>query len=158
MDGGCLRRIEIQPITVADISDLYQMINRDDREYSKYFQAFDSKFKTLEDALLEANHDLYLVIRIDNTMAGFFMLRGVDVGYQIPAFGVYISQSFSRKGLSKLALNYAVAWCKLNGYPEIMLTVHPENTSARLLYEKEKFFFTGRYSARGHMIWKRRIS
>jgi len=145
-------------MTVEDIDDLCQMMNRDDREYGKFFQAFDGNVKTLEDDLTKANRDLYVVIRIDKAVAGFFMLRGLDAGYQVPAFGVYISQSYSRRGLSKIALNYAVAWCKLNNYQELMLTVHPENTPAFLLYEKEDFFFTGRYSGLGHMIWKRRIS
>jgi RimJ/RimL family protein N-acetyltransferase len=84
------------------------------------------------------------------------MLRGWDEGFDRPSFGVYIAEEFSRRGLSKLALQYALSWCRLNDVSAVMTKVHPDNTSAQLVYEQAGFEFIGMCPEIGHRILEKR--
>jgi RimJ/RimL family protein N-acetyltransferase len=88
----------------------------------------------------------------------FFMLRGFDDGFERPSFGVYIAEAFANRGLAKLALQYALVWCRLNHVAAVMLKVHPENHYARRVYEQAGFRFTEVCPRTGHDILEKRWS
>ncbi|RKY92335.1 MAG: hypothetical protein DRQ13_10485 [Ignavibacteriae bacterium] len=68
-------------------------------------------------------------------LVGFYMLRGFDEGFEVPSYGVWISDKFSGLGLSKLTLQHAITFCKVNDLKIIMLKVHPKNIIAKSIYE-----------------------
>jgi RimJ/RimL family protein N-acetyltransferase len=152
-----LKTINIYPLGMEDIDNLQHMLSIDDPSYRRYFHVFDEGLPSLKETLSEIRLDVYWAVRVNQKLAGVFMLRGLDHGFSTPSFGVYITQVFSGQGLSKLALNYAISWCKLNEHREIMLTVHHDNLCARYLYEKEGFRFTNQYSNIGHEIWRKTL-
>ena len=80
------------------------------------------------------------------------MLRGFDEGYQRPSFGVYIDQQYANKGLSKLALDYCISWCRLHDTPALMLKVHPDNLFAIRAYQKAGFGFVEVCPRTGHHL------
>lgn len=81
------------------------------------------------------------------------MLRGFDEGYSVPSYGVWISENYSNKGLSTFTLQHAISFCKLNSIKKIMLKVHPDNVSAKHIYEKHGFKQTGVDPKIHHLIY-----
>ena len=61
------------------------------------------------------------------------MLRGWDLGFDIPSFGVLVDEKQRRKGLATLALLTAISYCRLENVPELMLKVDPVNESIQNL-------------------------
>jgi len=157
-NGGCLNDLRIHILKPADAPDLNHLLTADEPEYRRYFSPFEPSAESIAAILARAQRDRYWGIRSDAVLVGMFMLRGFDDGYRVPAFGVYISQTCSHKGLGNLALQYALAWCRLNSLDEIMLSVHPDNASARRIYEREGFEFNAEYSSKGHWIYRKKLA
>jgi ribosomal protein S18 acetylase RimI-like enzyme len=76
-------------------------------------------------------------------LSGFFMLRGWDQGYEIPAYGVTIDIEHRNLGLGRLSLETSKTIARLEGAKKIMLKVHPDNTPARKVYESAGFVQSG---------------
>lgn len=72
-------------------------------------------------------------------LVGFYMLRGFDEGYTTPSYGVWIAPEYSSKGLAKLTLSHAFAFCRLHRINKLMLKVYPDNAVAKKLFEKNGF-------------------
>ena len=95
---------------------------------------------------------------LNEELIGFYMLRGFDEGYETPSYGVWISSKHANKGLSTLTLYHAFAFCKLNRIKTLMLKVHPDNSTAKNLYEKLGFKQTGIDERIKHLIYHKSIS
>lgn len=130
-------------------------------DYGQYFSPFTADSEQLEKRLAEASGDRYWGIWFLDELVGFFMLRGFDKGYIKPSFGVFIAEKYSNRGLSKMALDYALSWCQLNNVSAIMLKVHPDNIHAKHSYEKVGFSPAGKCPDTGHEImeihWKQHL-
>lgn len=151
------RQISIFELAAHHGEKLSRMLSSDRPEYGQYFHPFSFTPGSLNALLSAAQQDQYWGIRCGESLAGFFMLRGWDEGFDRPAFGVYIAEAFSHQGLSKLAFQYALSWCRLNNVEVVMLKVHPENTHARQVYEQEGFEFLGMCPETGHRILEKRL-
>jgi RimJ/RimL family protein N-acetyltransferase len=136
-----MRDIVITRLSPADSARLSKLLMSDDPVYGQYFLPFPINQESLEARLKATVNDRYWGLLFGDELVGFFMLRGFDEGYQRPSFGVYIARRFSRQGLSKLALEYSMNWCRLNGIHAMMLKVHPDNKYAGQGYEKAGFKF-----------------
>jgi len=139
MTLNTMNDIEIFRLRVSDSESLAAMLMNDPPEYSRYFQPFAYTLPSVTAQLTQAEQDRYWGIRAEGGLCGFFMLRGFDEGYQRPSFGVYIAQYAANQGLANLALRYCMAWCRHNQIAALMLKVHPDNQSARRIYEKAGF-------------------
>ena len=135
--------IELRKLMITDLADLVVLWNKDPQDYNKHFIPFEFTNNKLESILSNAVKDLYIGIFVNKKIAGFYMLRGFDEGYETPSYGVWISSSYSNKGLAKLTLQHAISTCLLTGANKIMLKVHTENTIALNLYKKYGFKETG---------------
>lgn len=149
-----MRVVALEP---ADAAELCDLLTRDNAEYRKYFEPFEVGVESVQTLLRCSRRDRYWGIWTDAELIGFFMLRGFDEGYRVPSYGVYIAQSYANKGLSKMALQYALAWCRLNDCEELRLSVHPDNLYARRVYEKAGFQFTGQLSKIGHSVYRHKL-
>lgn len=150
-----MNELGISPLRNADAEVLCRLLTQDPPSYNQFFIPFKTNVESIRHILDQVQRDQYWGIRVNTELAGFFMLRGFDAGYEVPSFGVYIAQNFSRNGLAKLALEYALIWCRLNHCKQIMLSVHPDNIFACRTYEKAGFKFTGQLSQHGHQIYKK---
>lgn len=148
----------IRRLTPADAADLSRLLTSDDVAYRRHFAPFETTVEALAHVLGGARRDMFWGITVDGALAGLTMLRGLDAGYEAPAFGVYVAQSSSRRGLGRLAVAYAEAWCRLEGCAELMLSVHADNAPARRIYEHEGFHATGEVTDRGHAIMRKRLT
>lgn len=157
MKKDILSLIEIRKLSIMDLEKLIKIWNEDPEEYSKYFIPFKMKYENLKEILNKSNKDLFFVICVDNNIAGFFMLRGFDEGFNIPSYGVWISSKYSNKGLAKLSLYYSITVCKVSGIKKLMLKVHPNNKIAFTMYKKLGFIETGFDKNIGHVIMHKDI-
>jgi RimJ/RimL family protein N-acetyltransferase len=133
------------------------MLSTARNEYHKYFTPFPFDEQSLLNILKSAEDDIYFGIWFENVLIGFFMLRGFDAGYSIPAFGVSIREQYSQKGLLSLTLQFAITFCKLNSIPQMMLKVHPENIFAKETYEKFGFKQFSVDEKNGNILYKLNI-
>jgi len=138
-----LNSVEIKEIGFKQVAILVQALSNEKSEYLKYFTPFEFTVESITKIFSRAIKDKYYGIFVNEELAGFYMLRGMDEGYEIPSYGVWISSKFSNKGLSKLTLYHAFSFCKLNNLNTLMLKVHPENKVAKVLYESFGFKQTG---------------
>lgn len=134
------RHLEIRRLSSNDakmMSCLLQEAKADDR---KFFDPFPFDVLSVRTRLESAVFDRFIGLFIDGeTLAGFYMLRGMDEGYLSPMYGVFIGPEFRRHGLARLTLCHAFSVCKLSAYPSLMLRVHPENERALQLYRNAGF-------------------
>lgn len=144
--------IELRKLITTDLEDLIDLWNQDPKDYNKYFIPFEIKYDNLKSILEKVDKDLFIGIFVNKNIAGFFMLRGFDEGYEIPSYGVWISSEYSNKGLAKLTLQYSLSLCQLAGVKRIMLKFHPENIIAMKMYKNYGFIETGIDKKIGHII------
>jgi len=148
----------VSRLSPNDASALSVLLTTDENEYQQYFIPFATDIKRLEERLASVCEDRYWGVWFESNLAGFFMMRGFDEGYQRPSFGVYIARAHSGKGLSRLALDYCMSWCRMNHIRAMMLKVHPDNRYARQTYEKAGFTVNSTCSRTGHTIMEKHWS
>jgi RimJ/RimL family protein N-acetyltransferase len=133
------KNIEIRELQSDNAPTLSALILSAPKDHTKYFTPFSFEEDSIRKIINEAVNDKYFGIFIDDELVGFYMLRGFDEGYEVPSYGVWISEKFSGLGLSKLTLQHAITFCKVNSIKIIMLKVHPENIIAKNIYENFGF-------------------
>ncbi len=147
----------IKKIGIDSVDELTDLMQKEDSEYSRYFIPFRLDYLSIKEQFSRLRKDVFWGIAINNKLVGFYMLRGFDEGYDIPSYGVWISKEFSGKGLSKLTLQHAIAFCKLNKIKKLMLKVHPENIIAKNIYEDFGFKQTGIDPKNNHLIYHKKL-
>ncbi len=152
-----LIEIVVKKLGSGAAPELSQLLQNENPEYSKYFIPFDFDLLTIKTMLDRLKKDSFWGIFINDTLAGFYMLRGFDVGYEVPSYGVWIAKKFSGKGLSRLTLQHAISLCKINGVKELMLKVHPENLIAKKIYEDFGFQKTGIDLKNNNLIYNKKL-
>lgn len=145
--------LEIKKIGLNQAQELSSLLQNSDKEYSKYFIPFNFDLESIKKVLGGVKNDMFYGIYTNLKLIGFYMLRGWDAGYDIPSYGVWISQKYSSKGISKLTLYHAISICKINNVQKIMLKVHPDNLVAKKIYESFGFIFSEVDKNIGHLIY-----
>lgn len=152
-----MKEILIKKLGSESAKEISDLLQKENSEYSKYFIPFEFDFQTISNRMRNLHYDTFWGIYVNGKLAGFYMLRGFDEGYEIPSYGVWISKEFSGKGLSKLTLQHAISYCKLNQIKEIMLKVHPDNVIAKKIYEDFGFIKTGVDVRNNNLIYRKKL-
>ena len=147
----------IKKLNSENAEELSGLLKGEDKEYSKYFIPFDFDFQTILHILVNLQKDSFWGIYTGDKLVGFYMLRGFDKGYDVPSYGVWISKIFAGNGLSKLTLQHAISYCRINHIKEIMLKVHPENFIAKKIYEDFGFMRQGIDPKNNHIIYRKKL-
>ncbi len=150
--------IEILRLTSEMAGEAADLLCGDPPDYRRHFTGLPEDAGKIAEVLGAARKDVYWLVRVGGDSAGLFMLRGMDAGHQAPAFGVYIGSRHAGKGLARLVLAYSMAWCRLNGLAELMLTVADDNLPAVRIYEQFGMVFGGERSAKGHRIYRKKLA
>ncbi len=148
-----MKLLAVRPLTPIDAPSFSGMLMEQTPDYIQYFRPFDFDVETLRHLLTAARKDVYMGFFVDDTIAGFFMLRGWDSGYAIPAYGVTIAQNFGGLGMATLSLDTSKTLCRLRDVKRLMLKVHPDNLTAKRLYEKAGFVQTGVDTHNANLIY-----
>jgi len=93
----------------SDAAALHALLTGDDVEYGRHFVGLDADPEALARTLASARRDRYWGIVVDDALVGLIMLRGLDAGFEAPAFGVYVARQWSNRRLARLALAHAEA-------------------------------------------------
>ena len=152
------KSIEIKQIGLEHASTLAKALANEKSDYLKYFTPFEFSLQSITNIFTQMVKDKFFGIFVNEIIVGFYILRGLDEGYDIPSYGVWISSKFSNKGLSKLTLYHAFSFCRINGISKLMLKVHPKNTTAKKLYESLGFEQTGFDEKNGNYIYYKTLS
>jgi ribosomal protein S18 acetylase RimI-like enzyme len=135
--------LAVRPLKIEDAGKLSVLLQAQSSSYMQYFTPFEFNETSISNILSQAEQDVYMGLLWGDELAGFFMLRGWDAGYAVPAYGVTIGEAFRGAGLGRITLEMSKAICRLRGAKQIMLKVHPENSVAKRLYESVGFVQTG---------------
>ena len=135
--------LEIIILNKTYAKDVLDLFLRTKKEYSKYFIPFEFNLNIIESFFGNAKKDLFFGLFVDKKMIGFYMLRGFDEGFKVPSYGVFIDENYSGKGLGQLTLFHAISQCKILNVKKLLLKVHPDNLSAKHIYEKNGFIIEG---------------
>jgi RimJ/RimL family protein N-acetyltransferase len=119
------------------------MLTSQPPESMRYFTPFSFDEQTISQILSSARQDVYMGLFWEEKLVAFFMLRGWDSGYDVPAYGVTVDCRYSGFGLGRLTLEMSKTICRLRNVQKLMLKVYPENTPAKHLYETAGFIQTG---------------
>jgi len=152
------KNVEIKELQSDQASTLSALILNTPKDHTKYFVPFSFEEDSITKIISDAVNDKFFGVFINDDLAGFYMLRGFDQGYEVPSYGVWISEKFSGLGLSKLTLQHAITFCKINGLKKIMLKVHPENTVAKHIYENFGFKQVGFDDKTGNYVYHKSLS
>lgn len=123
--------LTIRPLQTEDALLLSAMLHAQPSRYARFFYAFGFNESDIVKILAARARDVYSGIFWEGELVGFFMLRGWDAGYEVPAFGVLIDVKHKGRGLMQLTLDIAKLISRLRGAPRLMAKIHPDNVSAR---------------------------
>ena len=100
-----------------------------------------SHFRTLWTSFRISYSELYL-IKNEKGAVGYVLLYPCPRIMKYNVGRLYIDKNHQNKGYGKQALLWAMDELKKKGAPRILLSVHPDNTVARKLYENVGFIYT----------------
>jgi RimJ/RimL family protein N-acetyltransferase len=143
----------VRPINIGDAAHLAAMLQRQSKTYVQFFDPFSFDEATVSKLLARKDKDLYMGMYWQEQIAGFFMLRGWDEGYEVPSYGVLVDERFSGFGFGRISLGAALTICRLLKAPRLMLKVHPSNKIAKRLYESAGFVHSGFDKKNGNLIY-----
>jgi sugar phosphate isomerase/epimerase/ribosomal protein S18 acetylase RimI-like enzyme len=98
------------------------------------FSPFPLTSATAESLLNEAEADLFFGLFQGGRIVAFSMLRGMDEGYQIPSFGLFVDHDFQRLGLGRKLLQFTCRYADIKGFDKIRLSVFEDNEGGKKLY------------------------
>lgn len=145
--------LAIRPLAVDDAPTLSSFLQSQTSGYARFFRPFDFDTDTLVKILANQRQDTLMGLYWKNQLAGFFMLRGWDEGYDVPAFGILIDERYRGCGLEMLSLETAKIICRLRGASRLMIKMHPDNISAKGVARKTGFVQSGVEAESGNLIY-----
>lgn len=145
--------LSIRALGAADAPELSAMLRAQRAEYARFFHPFGFDERAVESVLAKSERDVYSAIYLEGQLVVFFMLRGWDDGFDVPAFGVLVDEKHRGSGLEMLSLDVAKTICRLRGARRIMLKMHPENISTKAVARKIGFVFTREDGDTGNLIY-----
>ncbi len=146
-------KMAIRPLVVDDAAALSSMLLAQSVEYARFFRPFSFDTAAIADVLSSQGQDVLMGLYWQSQIVGFFMLRGWNEGYDVPAFGILIDERYRGCGLEMLSLETAKIVCKLRGASRIMIKMHPENISAKGVLRKTGFVQSGVEVESGNLIY-----
>jgi RimJ/RimL family protein N-acetyltransferase len=123
--------LAIRSLGIEDAPALSLFFHSQPASYIRLFYAFSFEVEVIAKLLSERQRDFYAGIFWQGELAGFFMLRGWDAGYEVPSFGVLIDERHRGGAFMKLSLDAAKLICRLCGARRMMAKIHPDNVSPR---------------------------
>jgi RimJ/RimL family protein N-acetyltransferase len=143
----------VRSLEVEDAAALSAMLKAQSQTYTRFFNPFNFDWETIASLLAKRSLDVFMGMYWQAELRGFFMLRGWDEGFEVPAYGVLIDEKYGGYALAQLSLRMAKSICKLRGATRMLLKVHTDNEAARALYEEAMFVQTGVDAQSGNLIY-----
>jgi len=146
------KSLSIRPLEATDAAAISAFVRSQSPEYLRFFYAFDSDESAIAEMLSASKMDVYSGVFWQANLAGVFMLRGWDAGYEVPSFGVLIAQEYRGGAFMRLTLDAAKLICRLSGTKRLLAKIHPENVSPRGA-RRLGFYQTGVEESTGNIVY-----
>lgn len=131
--------IKIEKLKKTDINLLSKLFFNDKSTSEFFFTQFKNE-KQMIAVLTSAKKDLFYLIKVKEKICGYMSLRGLDEGFNIPRFGIYIFSKFRNKGIGTKALELLLILCKKElNFTSIDLIVDKNNFKAIKIYKSQGF-------------------
>lgn len=143
----------IRSLCIEDAPALSTWLRAQPPAYTRFFHPFGYAESAIADALARQGQDVFMGLFWREQVVGFFMLRGWDEGYEVPAFGILIDEQYRGHGLEMAALDMAKVICRLRNVSRLMIKMHPDNISAKGVARKTGFVQTGVEAGSGNLIY-----
>jgi len=129
----------VREIKNEDAGKLAEFFERNDVEdVTRNFHPFRLDNESATRIAEYQGRDKYYIAIIDDSLAGFAMLRGWDEGYTVPSFGLLVDLEYQGRGigreLSVMVLNHAATLSD-----SVRLSVNASNVAALQLYRSLGF-------------------
>ncbi len=85
--------------------------------------------------------DLYLVAADGDRVVAYGLLRGWDIGFEVPSLGIAVHPHERGCGVARAFMHYLHATARRRGAPRVRLKVYHDNTPAKRLYESLGYVF-----------------
>ena len=121
----------VRPLRVEDAQALSSMLLAQSPEYTRYFNAFSFAADHIAKMLAERGQDIYMGLLWQDELAGMFMLRGWNEGYDVPALGTFIAEKYRGYGLMHLTVETMKVIGRLRGASRVIYKSHPDNAPAK---------------------------
>lgn len=145
--------LTVRPLVVEDAAALSLFLQSQTTGYARFFRPFSFELEAIIHVLTSQRLDVLMGLYWQKQMVGFFMLRGWNEGYDVPAFGILIDERYRGCGLEMLSLETAKIICRLRGASRMMIKMHPENISAKGVARKTGFVQSGVEAESGNLIY-----
>lgn len=145
--------LSIRPLRIEDAPALSIWLQAQPPAYARFFRPFGYDETAIADALTRQGQDVFMGLFWREQVVGFFMLRGWNEGYDVPAFGILIDEQYRGYGLEMAALDTAKVICRLRNVSRLMIKMHPDNISAKGVARKTGFVQTGVEAESGNLIY-----
>lgn len=129
-----------------DVDRLGALLEANNRpEVIDFFHPFPMLRETGQKILSSFKKDSFFVAILNNEFIGFSMLRGLDEGFSVPSFGIFIDFSHQGKGYGRKLTEWTLHWSDTHGIKNIRLTVYVDNKIALKLYQSLGFVKSAKY-------------
>ncbi|MDQ3129422.1 MAG: GNAT family N-acetyltransferase [Acidobacteriota bacterium] len=146
------KSLSIRQLEPTDVGAIAAFMRLQSAEYLRFFYAFGSDESAIAEMLSASKMDIYSGVFWQADLAGVFMLRGWDAGYEVPSFGVLIDEKYRGGAFMRLTLDAAKLICRLSGAKRLMAKIHPDNVSPRGA-RRLGLYQTGVEEATGNIIY-----
>lgn len=145
-----------RPLVAGDAGVILDLLRAQSADYLRFFHALPREEPALQRVLGECRSDVYYGIFEEGALVGLFMLRGWDVGYEIPSFGLFIAEQARGRGYLHFTLSMAAELCRNTGAPRFMAKIHPDNLAPRAA-RRLQLVATGVETGTGNVIYHREV-
>lgn len=140
--GGPLR---IRAVSSADRGRLSALFARNRAgSVPVMFDPFPLSADEVDRIVGHSGKDGYFVGVEGDAAVGLSMLRGLDEGFEVPSFGIFVDSSAQGRGIGRRLTEWTVGEARRRGAPAIRLSVYASNAPAVALYASLGFVETGR--------------
>jgi glycosyltransferase involved in cell wall biosynthesis/ribosomal protein S18 acetylase RimI-like enzyme len=134
----------VQPADAAELADLFTSID------PAHFHPHPFTREEADRVARYQGRDVYAALDVDGRFVAYGILRGWDEGFAVPSLGIGVRAECRRRGYGRQMMAWLAEEAVRRGAAHIRLRVHPDNASARRLYESLGYADAG--EERGELV------
>jgi glycosyltransferase involved in cell wall biosynthesis/ribosomal protein S18 acetylase RimI-like enzyme len=134
----------VQPADATQLADLFTSID------PAHFHPHPFTREEADRVAHYQGRDVYAALDVDGRFVAYGILRGWDEGFAVPSLGIGVRAECRRRGYGRQMMAWLAVEAERRGADRIRLRVHPDNASARRLYESLGYAYAG--EERGELV------
>ena len=120
-----------EPMDKDSFIEIIKTSSSDSEKYNSFFKPDNHLINIFESSKLDFFYKIYFY----NNLCGYFSLRGLDEGYKIPRFGIYVFEEYKSNKIGHYALAEAIKLSQFKKYEALDLKVNKKNIRAIEIYK-----------------------